>query len=132
VERKLLQRDAREAEIREGRGKRMSAVNLVWPVGSNDKQMGQFRTCEQCRDHMKRGRIGPLQVVQEEHHGMRLARESTDKSLDGERHTVLSLNETRGQYGRLRSDNRRKLGDEFDEKARVRAETRENAIAETS
>ncbi len=109
---------------------RMDWAHFVITIGTNQHQMAHVRVRQQIRHQVQRGRVKPLQIVQEESKRMRLCK-CVDESTEHHLEAALRLLRRKFRNRRLFPDDELQLGDEIHHKPAIRTERLANRIAPT-
>ena len=112
------------------RHQRMQRIDLVVAVGADDQQVVTAVLAQQQRDHAQGGRIGPLQVVKEQHQRMRARGEHRDEAREHpvEPHAHLLGGQAGHRFAGadvsadVSANNERQLGNQFDHQREMGAQ----------
>ena len=100
----------------------MRAVDLVVPVGPDQQQMPYLRMGDQVLEEVKRRRVQPLQVVEEQRERVLLAREHTEEAPENHLKAVFGVLRRQVRDRRLFPDHELQFGNEVDDELAVRAQ----------
>jgi len=110
---------------------RMCGGHFVVTVGANQHQIFHVRMRQQILHQIQRGRVEPLQVVEEEGEGM-LPRECADQSTEYQLEAALRILWRKFRNRRLLPDDELQLRDEIHHELSIRAERPADRIAPTA
>ncbi len=107
----------------------MRRAHFIVAIGADQQQVAGVRVREQMLyEHQARG-VDPLQVIQEEHQRMLLAREHRDELPKHHAEPVLRFGRGQRRYGRLLADDQLYLGQHIDDELAVDTDRRLNPLA---
>ena len=110
---------------------RMCGGHLVVTVGADQHQIFDVRMRQQILHQIQRGRIKPLQIVEEEGEGM-LPRECADESTEYQLEAALRILWRKFRNGLLLPDDELQLRDEIHHELTIRTERLADCIAPTA
>ena len=101
---------------------RMSSIDLVVPIGADQHQVLQIGPGQQVLNQIERGRVEPLEIVEEQRQWMIGACENTYESSEHDLEAVLRLLRGKLRNGRLFSYDQLQFGDEVDDEPSIWAQ----------
>src|SRR4051812_47331244 len=118
-QRDLIDLDARVPDGLELAGQRMRGIDLVVPVGPDQHQVPQVRTCQQILEQVERRSVEPLQVVEKERKRMLRPGKYTDEAPEHKHETALRLLWLECRDGWRLTDDQLQFGDEVGHEPRI-------------
>jgi len=101
---------------------RMGSMDLVVPIGADQHQVLHVRLGQQVLEQVERGRVEPLQIVEEQGEGMFRTREHADEPPKHQLEAPLRVLERKLRDRWLFSDDQLELGDDVDHEPSIRAQ----------
>ena len=108
---------------------RMCGIDLVVAVGADQQQMVYVLLAEQIHEQIERGRVEPLQIVEEERQRMFGPRENADEPPEHQLETPLCVLWREFGDRRLLADDEVQFGDEVDHEPSVRPQRLAQRVA---
>src|SRR5688572_28754391 len=100
----------------------MDRADLVVAVGAYYEEVRALGRGEDQLEQAQRGRVGPLQIVEEERERMRRRREHLEERLERELEAMLRLGRAELGHRSRRADHQLELGNKIHDHARVRSQ----------
>jgi hypothetical protein len=108
----LLNSSAGAADGREALHERVRGGELVVAVGADQQEIAQVRPGRQVLEQVERGRVQPLQVVEEQRQRMLRAREDGEQAVEHELEAPLRIRGRQLRHRRLRAEKELELRDQ--------------------
>ncbi len=110
---------ARLADRLQAEQQRVGGIHFVVTISPEQQEMAHVRVCHQVFEQRQRGRIHPLQVVEEQHQRMFWPGEHAEETPEHQLEAALRFLGRQVGHGQLRADDNLELGDEIDHELAV-------------
>src|SRR5262245_20968948 len=107
----------------------MGGTDLVVPIGADQQEVLQLEACQQVLEQVERGRVQPLQVVEEEGERMLGSGEDADEAPEYLLEACLRIQRRQLGHGWLFSDDVLQLRDQLDHQQAVRIQRLAKGVA---
>jgi hypothetical protein len=121
-ERDFTDGSSRLAKIFDFSSEWMCCIDLVIPIGPDDQQVMHVSLRQQCLEHIERGRVEPLQVVEKQREWMFLSREHAHETPEYELEAPLRVLWRKFGNRWLFANNQLEFGDQVDHQPPIPAQ----------
>ena len=125
----VLDGHALAAQILEGHRERVLELDLVVAVRADEEEARGLGVGEDGLEHLDRGGVDPLEIVEEDHERARRPAERAEEAAEHQGEAVLRLDGTELEDGRLLAQDHRHVRDDVDDDLPARPERVEEAPA---